>query len=326
MGEIVVKICPNCGSKDFPQETQFCTKCGNQLSEYISQENRVICPKCGDVSTDKQSMFCSKCGTPFQSKNESNIPGKKNISTPKTINPQIERKEEKSPFVAVLCSFFVPGLGQVYNGETAKGLGIFFGTLIGCFIFLIPGLICWIYGMYDAYTTAKKMNTGDVMFKPTKTAHLILFIILVIFIVAVVALFAFAMAFSQYINTNSATYSSSPSTFVTTSVTQSAISSKYTTTPTQQQPTFTFSDVKINTEGEYFKTTYLTGKIQNSGSTSPKTVIISAFFYDKDGIRIDDGSTFLSDLKPGEIAVFKLLVSNQVAANVTKWDLKAQGY
>jgi len=329
VGEIVVKICSNCGSKDFPPDAQFCTKCGNELSENLLQGNGNICPKCGNVRTDKQSKFCPKCGTAFQSTSSttgSNIPNFQNIITPKTANPPLNKIEEKSPFVAALCSFFIPGLGQVYNGETAKGLGIFFGTIIGCFIFLIPGLICWIYGMYDAYTTAKKMNTGQLTFKKTKTAHLIIFIILAIIIVAVVGLFIVAFAFTHYVNSNSATYSSSHSTIGTASATQSILSSTYTISPTQQPPVFTFSDVRLITEGEIFKTTYLSGKIQNSGSTSPKTVLINVYFYDKDGVRIDDSTTYVSDLKPGETAIFKALVTSQIAANVTKWDLKAQGY
>ena len=64
--------------------------------------------------------------------------------------------EEKNAFLATVCSFFIPGLGQVYNGQTAKGVGIFAGTLAGLFLLIIPGLIVWVFGLYDAYTTAKK--------------------------------------------------------------------------------------------------------------------------------------------------------------------------
>ncbi|MCX6690237.1 MAG: zinc ribbon domain-containing protein [Methanoregula sp.] len=121
-----------------------------------------FCDNCGSPIIDGSMPFCPKCGaklpitTPLQQ------------PTDKQKESQKENSEEKSPFVALLCSFFVPGLGQVYNGETAKGLAIFFGTLIGLFIVVIPGLIVWIYGMYDGYSTAKKMNSGEVIFKPTK--------------------------------------------------------------------------------------------------------------------------------------------------------------
>lgn len=248
-----------------------------------------------------------------------------NIGNQKSINNINIHSEEKSPFIAALCSFFIPGLGQVYNGETAKGVGFFIGLLVFCFFFSYVGLIMWILGIFEAYYTANRMTKGEVVFKPTKTAHLILFIFLVVFIVAVVALFAFAAAFTQYYTSNSATYSSSPLSYVTSGGTSSAISSISTTTQAQQS-TFSFSDVKMTSEGEYIKMTYISGKIKNTGSTSPKQVIISAFFYDKDGIRIEDGNTYVSDLKSGETAVFKILIPSQSAASVTKWDLKAQGY
>ena len=81
----------------------------------------------------------------------------------------------------------------MYDGETARGVAIFTGTLVGFFIFIIPGLIVWIFGMYDAYSMAKKMNTREIPFKPTKTAHLIIFFILAAFIIALV-IFIIVMA------------------------------------------------------------------------------------------------------------------------------------
>ena len=53
-----------------------------------------------------------------------------------------------------------PGLGQVYNGQAGKGFAVFLLTLMGLVMLVIPGLIVWLYGMYDAYSVAGKMNTG----------------------------------------------------------------------------------------------------------------------------------------------------------------------
>jgi len=100
----------------------------------------------------------------------------------------------------LILSFIFPGSGQVYNGETGKGIGIFLGTIlgtiIGAFILFIPGIIVWLYGIYDAYTTAQKMNTGKIPYKPTSVGILIGFIIVeivlvVIMISAVIAAFVF---------------------------------------------------------------------------------------------------------------------------------------
>jgi len=141
-----------------------------------------FCPECGKSVEKETTKFCDNCGANLDS---STVVVKKESLQ--------EIQEEKSSFIAILCSFFIPGLGQVYNGETEKGFLVFFGTLIGVFIFIIPGLIVWIYGLYDAYTTAKKMNNKEIPFKPTKTAHMILFFILVAIIVAVV-IFLMVMA------------------------------------------------------------------------------------------------------------------------------------
>jgi TM2 domain-containing membrane protein YozV len=51
------------------------------------------------------------------------------------------RGEQKSPLIAGACSTVLPGLGQVYNGETAKGFALFTMTCVGLVILLIPGLI-----------------------------------------------------------------------------------------------------------------------------------------------------------------------------------------
>jgi TM2 domain-containing membrane protein YozV len=37
---------------------------------------------------------------------------------------------KKNPGVATILSFFWPGLGQVYNGQIAKGIGIMFALAI----------------------------------------------------------------------------------------------------------------------------------------------------------------------------------------------------
>lgn len=69
-----------------------------------------------------------------------------------------------NPVLALIISFFFPGIGTVYAGNVMKGIIIFVVALIlGALatIFLL-GIIAWIlyvivwlYGMYDAYTTAK---------------------------------------------------------------------------------------------------------------------------------------------------------------------------
>ncbi|HML04855.1 MAG TPA: hypothetical protein VK426_03675 [Methanobacterium sp.] len=67
-----------------------------------------------------------------------------------------------NPILALIISFFLPGIGSVYAGKVMMGIVIFIIALIlgASTLFLgiigyILYLIVWIYGMYDAYTTAK---------------------------------------------------------------------------------------------------------------------------------------------------------------------------
>ena len=69
----------------------------------------------------------------------------------------------KNPGLAGVLSFFWMGLGQIYNGQIAKG--VFFIILYGISVlmmFILIGFITtpilWIWGIYDAYVSAEKIN------------------------------------------------------------------------------------------------------------------------------------------------------------------------
>jgi TM2 domain-containing membrane protein YozV len=137
-----------------------------------------FCPTCGKQLQYDDAEICPNCG----------------VRIPNLLPTQ---KEEKNPVLAALCSIF-PGLGQVYNGETALGVAVFLGTLVGALIFLIPGLIVWIFGIYNAYITATKMNSGEIPFKPTNTAHLIIFFLIAMISFVLVMVFVILAAFTAF--------------------------------------------------------------------------------------------------------------------------------
>lgn len=69
----------------------------------------------------------------------------------------------KNPGLAAVLSFFFMGLGQIYNGQIGKGIlfiviyaisWILMWVLIG----LITTPILFIYGIWDAYSSAQKIN------------------------------------------------------------------------------------------------------------------------------------------------------------------------
>ncbi len=102
---------------------KFCANCGNEIDEKAE-----ICPKCG-VRVKQVPAYIDK----------------------------------KSSGIAVVLSFFIPGLGQIYNGQIGKGiLFIIIGFILALSLIILIGFVLypifWIYNMYDAYKTAERIN------------------------------------------------------------------------------------------------------------------------------------------------------------------------
>jgi len=69
----------------------------------------------------------------------------------------------KNPTTATILSFFVMGLGQIYNGQIGKGIiFIILYAISWLLMFVLIGFITtpilWIWGMIDANRSAKKIN------------------------------------------------------------------------------------------------------------------------------------------------------------------------
>lgn len=104
----------------------------------------MYCKNCG-AEIDEKAEICPKCGVRVK-------------STPISI-------EKKSSGIAAIASFFVPGLGQIYNGQIGKGIMyILIGIVFALLMFVLIGFVLyplfWIYNIYDAYSTAEKINAG----------------------------------------------------------------------------------------------------------------------------------------------------------------------
>ncbi|WP_203363729.1 hypothetical protein [Bacillus sp. REN10] len=70
---------------------------------------------------------------------------------------------QKNPGVAAVLSFFWSGLGQIYNGQIVKGILLMVwqalnAALMAVFIGYLIYPIVWIFGIFDAYRTANKLN------------------------------------------------------------------------------------------------------------------------------------------------------------------------
>jgi len=75
----------------------------------------------------------------------------------------------KNPGLAAVLSFFWMGLGQIYNGQIGKGVLFIVAYSISLLLMIvligfITSPILWIWGMYDAYKCAEKIN-ADVAYR-----------------------------------------------------------------------------------------------------------------------------------------------------------------
>jgi hypothetical protein len=145
-----------------------------------------FCKSCGAEITEDRPGSCPKCG-----------------AAPST-------SDIKNPVLAAVLSLIIPGLGQSYNGNALKGIGIFLGLIIlwiinllmyseALFIGIIGILILWIIGVYDAYRDAGQMNRGEI---PEKKHQMLLFggvaVVVVIVLAAIMFLVVIALFASMY--------------------------------------------------------------------------------------------------------------------------------
>jgi TM2 domain-containing membrane protein YozV len=135
------------------------------------------CPQCG-ATYPYESELCPACGYQVE------VP----LPHPK-----------KKPSIAALLSLFFFGAGQVYNGQIKKGIAFLVVTIIGIFIFIIPGVVVWAYGMYDAAVTATRMNNRTIQDIPTQRGRLALFIFIVLLIYVTVGVVFAAYADAVYV-------------------------------------------------------------------------------------------------------------------------------
>ena len=107
--------------------------------------------KCANHPELEEASKCISCGNPICENCRVSFKNEDYCKACIVRKAGGETKNKRSPGLAALLSFIIAGAGQIYNGQIGKGLLILFtGWLI------IP----WIYGIFDAYNTAGKINAG----------------------------------------------------------------------------------------------------------------------------------------------------------------------
>lgn len=149
----------------------------------------MFCHQCG-AEVSEGSKFCESCGAQvnqdFEYKYEEKQTGQK---THYTLS-----ENQKNPTLAAIASFLWSGMGQVYNGNLFKGFAFLIGALIGSMIFLIPGIIIWIFGIYDAYNTANQMNRGEIPYVEHSMGQIIIFVLATLALIVIFFIFGLVIA------------------------------------------------------------------------------------------------------------------------------------
>jgi hypothetical protein len=60
----------------------------------------------------------------------------------------------------------IPGLGQAYNGRADLGLLLAFAAGGGLLIGLVPGILVWLFAIYEARQTAGRINREEIPAAP----------------------------------------------------------------------------------------------------------------------------------------------------------------
>jgi TM2 domain-containing membrane protein YozV len=166
------------------------------------------CPECANPIIDGNMPFCPKCGAKLPITSPEVQPPENSEKTkdfkfgigimdafmdvlnyfdPAEVKPKTRKhrimQTKKSLYFSTVCSLFIPGLGQIYNGRDVKGVGI--GILI---IFLIYfskplALIVWLIGIIDAYHDSDQINSDKSPYKPTDNGNMIIYGILAVFLI-----------------------------------------------------------------------------------------------------------------------------------------------
>jgi TM2 domain-containing membrane protein YozV len=73
----------------------------------------------------------------------------------------------ENPGTAAVLSFLISGMGQIYHGQIAKGVGfvalqLVNLTLMTVLIGYVTFFLLWVYAIYDAHKQAEKINVRSV--------------------------------------------------------------------------------------------------------------------------------------------------------------------
>jgi TM2 domain-containing membrane protein YozV len=149
--------CVRCGTRvnEVPgQAFSFCMECGADLPSRVSAAaptSRTMPP-----APTQQQAFTSLSSSAVMN---ANISGSGTTA---------QRGGRVEPGVAAMLSFFVPGVGQIMNGQVEKGILLLLGLYVAAFLFGLPAfgllmLLARIVITIDAYRIAQRKRKGQMV-------------------------------------------------------------------------------------------------------------------------------------------------------------------
>jgi len=114
------------------------TEAPSQTPQSLESSELKLCRFCGE-EIRTSAVKCKHCG---EFLDESLRQGRA-----KELAPALPKW---NPGIAAVCSFFIPGLGQLYKGQVFNGLAWFLVVIVGYFFLVIPGLVLHLFCIIGA--------------------------------------------------------------------------------------------------------------------------------------------------------------------------------
>jgi len=114
----------------------------------------MFCSKCG-ADNAEGARFCAKCGAAIAAAAPAPVAAPPTTMRGTADVPSVTSPTGKTPWVAVVLSFFLAGLGQFYNNDWKKGALMLAGWVLG--LMFTGGLLTIavsIWSMVDGHQVA----------------------------------------------------------------------------------------------------------------------------------------------------------------------------
>jgi TM2 domain-containing membrane protein YozV len=149
--------CGNCGFGN-ADTARFCVRCGVPLAAAATQPTAAFQPAAATQATApfQQAPAHGDATYPYGAPAYPVHPSQQMMPTQRGMyhQPPAVQQAGGNPALAALMSVFIPGLGQLYNGEGKKAAVMFGAAVVGILFLGLGWLAMMIWGAIDAWKVA----------------------------------------------------------------------------------------------------------------------------------------------------------------------------